>query len=172
MTIGVYAGSFDPFTHGHAAVARAACQVFDEVVIAIGINVKKKGLFGIKERQAFIQEYVDTGFYPAQVDIESFKGLLMTFCKAKAKRTKEKVSIVRGLRAVSDFESEMGIADVNSKLYLGIPTIFLPAGGEVAWVSSSYARELALYPDTEDTLTKHYVIPTVAKAMRRKFAQR
>lgn len=167
MTLGIYAGSFDPFTHGHAAVAQTACHVFDEVVIAIGINVKKKGLFTIEERKAFIQEHINTGFYPAQVTVEPFEGLLMKFCATKRKR-KTKVTIVRGLRAVSDFESEMGVADVNHKLDPQTPTIFLPAGGHVGWVSSSYARELAQYPETEAVLEQHYVIPSVAKAMREK----
>lgn len=171
MTIGVYAGSFDPFTRGHWSIARGASAIFDKIVIAVGVNPNKSGLFSVQERLDFAEEYIKKfgdSSCKEQFSYTSFEGLLVKFCSKMADHFNQQVAIVRGLRAVSDFEDEMKIADANLKLNAGIRTIFIPTESEVAFVSSSTAREMAKYPGTLGTLEKHYVTSTVAKALKKK----
>jgi len=116
MTIAVYAGSFDPITDGHFDIIERASNVFDTLVIGVGVNPKKQGFFTPEERVGLIKEVCE----PLQnIQVLDFQGLLVEFClKVGAK------VIVRGLRAVSDFESEMGVAHTNAQLSPGIDTFF------------------------------------------------
>lgn len=177
-TVGIYAGSYDPFTYGHLSVVRGALKVFDHVLIAIGTNPKKKGLFEPKERLNMISEYLEHAHadepdvykssdnQKVMCSMAIFSGLLIDFAQQEH-WTKEglsgKCTIVRGLRAVSDFEQEMAIADANRRQCSGIQTVFIPAESDNAFVSSSTVKELALYDNSD---LSHYVSPTVAKRLK------
>lgn len=164
MTVGVYAGSFDPFTYGHLAVAVNALKGLDYLHIAVGHNPAKKGLFTVEERKNFISH--EMGSNPSVV-VDHFEGALVSYCRKLQKSYGCPVVIVRGLRAVSDFEQEMAIAYANSIVDPQIQTFFIPATSEHAFVSSSGAKQLALFPEAEGALAK-YVSPGVAEALKEK----
>lgn len=165
MRVAVYAGSFDPFTRGHQSVLRGALKAFPRVRVAIGRNRSKKGLFTPEERQDIVQRYADLMDMNAKIDVAIFDGLLTDFCKQTLDtqwdgELPESVVIVRGLRAVSDLEIEMQIADANRHLDDSFQTIFIPTEASLAFVSSSVVREIASY-GVRDKLD-HYLIPTVS----------
>ena len=141
----IYAGSFDPFTFGHAAVASGALKAFGNVTIAIGVNHRKKGLFTIEERREIILDFYKGHTVATGVAVVSFDGLLVDFCKKLRAETNTdmNISLVRGLRAVSDFEQEMAIADANRRLDSAFQTIFIPTEANHAFVSSSVVKEIA-----------------------------
>ncbi|MEA2081815.1 MAG: pantetheine-phosphate adenylyltransferase [Elusimicrobiota bacterium] len=133
----VYPGSFDPVTRGHIDVARRAISLFDEVVIAVINNPSKKTCFTVRERvsmlkKAFAREGLD------KVKVDSFEGLLVNYMK----NIKAGI-IVRGLRAVSDFEYEFQMALMNRKLAPGIETVFFMTDAKYAYLSSSIVKEVA-----------------------------
>jgi len=129
----VFPGSFDPITLGHVDIIDRAVPLFDEIVIAIGVNTEKKYLFSVEERIAFIKKtYSDQ----PKIKIETYRGLTIDFCK------KMKANfIVRGLRNPADFEFEKAIAITNRKLS-GIETIFLLTSAETSFISSSIVRDI------------------------------
>ena len=134
MRKGLFPGSFDPFTLGHADIVERALGLFDEVVIAVGYNEQKAGWMPVEERVAAIKKlYVDE----PRIKVESYTGLTVDFAQAKGIS-----AIVRGVRTTKDFEFEMQLADMNRRL-TGIETILLPASPELASLSSSLVRELA-----------------------------
>jgi len=162
--VGIYAGSYDPFTYGHLSVVRGACKVFDHVIIAIGVNSRKAGVFKPEQRRTLIEDYLDRAMIDEsglarKCSIDIFEGLLIEYA-----RTHEFSTLIRGLRAVSDFEAEMAIADANRKQEPTIQTIFIPAEADNAFVSSSTVKELALY---EGSNLSPYVSDTVAEELRR-----
>lgn len=160
MTTGIYAGSFDPLTLGHYSVISQATQVFDQVIVAVGANGSKEGLFSTDERMFLIREVISP---LNNVRVVSFNGLLAGYCKSLAIKG-GKVAIVRGLRAVSDFEQEMAIANLNLKINPNAPTVFFPTEPSRAFVSSSAAKELARFEGTREALLQ-YVHPVVADAL-------
>lgn len=161
----IYAGSFDPFTFGHAAVVTGAVKAFGRVRIAIGVNPKKKGLFSVEERIALIHSY--TYMLVVRPDVASFTGLFVDYCTKVALEENLRPVLVRGLRAVSDFEQEMAIADANHRLAPGFQTVFIPTEAERAFVSSSVVKEIA--SNTKDpTRLAPYVTPTVAQSLMEK----
>ena len=134
------------------------------------MNPAKQGMFTFEEREVFIKSYLKSGSeYESDVEITSFSDLLAVYCQRLAEDEVAKVSIVRGLRAVSDFEAEMGIANANQNISPSIPTVFIPTEAKHAFVSSSAAKELARFAETRRTLGTNYVHPHVAKALRQKF---
>ena len=129
-------GSFDPVTNGHIdSIARAA-TLFDEVVVAVGVNASKKRLFTADERIEMLTEACRPF---ANVRIDSFDGLLTDFC-----RTHDVVAIVKGLRAVSDFDYELQMAQMNSSL-ADIETVFVPTSPEYSFLASSLVKEVARF---------------------------
>ena len=131
---GLFPGSFDPFTLGHADIVKRALQLFDEVVIAVGYNENKAGWMPVRERISTIRRlYADN---PCVI-VESYTGLTVDFAKENGI-----TAIIRGVRTTADFEYEMQLADVNRQLS-GIETILLPASPQFASLSSSVVRELA-----------------------------
>jgi pantetheine-phosphate adenylyltransferase len=135
MRKAVCPGSFDPVTLGHLDVfARAAAQ-FDEFTVAVLINSTKAGLFTIAERIDLLQKCVAP--YP-NIKVESFKGLLADYCKDNSINT-----VVKGLRAVSDFDYELQMAQMNSQL--GVETLFIATKPEYSFLSSSIIKEIAKY---------------------------
>ena len=135
MKIGVYPGTFDPITLGHLDIIKRSVKIFDKVIVAITDNSKKKTLFNIKERLSLIKESI-IGINNLEVDV--FSGLLVKY----ASKTKS-ISIIRGLRVLSDFEYEYNMALMNRKLNKNIITLFLMPHQKYTHLSSSLVREVA-----------------------------
>ena len=131
----IYPGSFDPITNGHLDVMQRAAKLFDKVIVAVAKNESKKPLFSIQERLALVQEAVKD---IPQIEADSFEGLLVDFVE---KRKGD--AIVRGLRAVSDFEFEFQLALMNRKLNDRVETIFMMPRGAYTFLSSSIVKEVA-----------------------------
>lgn len=131
---GLFPGSFDPFTLGHADVVKRALGIFDEIVIAVGYNENKTGWMPVEERVNAIRKlYADE----PRVIVESYTGLTVDYAKERGITT-----IIRGVRTTADFEFEMQLADVNRQL-TGIETVLFPASPQLASLTSSVVRELA-----------------------------
>ena len=128
-------GSFDPVTNGHLDIVRRAARLFDEVVVAIGVNPRKAGLFSVDERVEMLKASTSD---LANVSVATFTGLLVDFC-----REREAEAIVKGVRVV-DFEYEVQMAQMNHRL-TGVETVLLPTAAEYAFLSSSLVKEVASY---------------------------
>jgi pantetheine-phosphate adenylyltransferase len=155
--IAIYPGTFDPITYGHSDIARRAARLFKRVIISVAAHTTKTPLFSLEERVALAQE---TMADLSNVTIQGFSGLLADF----ATQSQAQV-IVRGLRAVSDFEYEFQLAGMNRSLIPNIETIFLTTATQHTYISSSLVREIAGLGGPVDG----FVPPHVAKALYRKF---
>ena len=133
MKIGIFPGSFDPFTKGHESIVMKALEVFDEIVIAIGVNSKKQSLFSLEKRKNHIES-----LFEDRVRVISFEGLTVELCKKMNCK-----HLVRGLRDVKDFEYERSIAQMNRTLY-PIETIFFLTDIEFSSINASIVREIAI----------------------------
>lgn len=158
-TIAIYAGSFDPITRGHEDLIRRSCEFVDNLVVAVANNSAKKPLFSSEERVALIR--AAAGDDPC-VEVKQFQGLLVDFAKEVGASL-----IIRGLRAVSDFEYEFQMALMNRNLSPGLETVFMVPSVETTYISSSIIREIAQYGGNLDNL----VHPAVAEALKNKFPQ-
>jgi len=158
MRRAIYPGSFDPVTNGHLDVIERARKLFDEVVVAVAHNDEKQPLFSLEERLELLRE---TAGRIDNVRIAEFKGLLVDFAKAE-----KAGAVIRGLRAVSDFEFEFQMALMNRKLEAGVETIFLMPKEEYTYLSSRIVKEIARLGG--DVLS--FVPARVAKALSRKFS--
>ena len=134
--IAVYPGTFDPMTLGHEDVVRRATQLFDRVIVAVAAGHHKKALFSLQERIDMARH--STLSYP-QVSVESFSGLLRDFVVARGAK-----AMVRGLRAVTDFDYEFQLAGMNRSLMPQVETVFLTPSDKYQFVSSTFVREIAL----------------------------
>ena len=134
--IAVYPGTFDPMTLGHEDVVRRATQLFDRVIVAVAAGHHKKSLFSLEERIDMAREAVKS--YP-QVEVESFAGLLRDFVVARGAK-----AMVRGLRAVTDFDYEFQLAGMNRSLMPNVETVFLTPSDKYQFISSTFVREIAL----------------------------
>jgi pantetheine-phosphate adenylyltransferase len=155
MRKAVCPGSFDPVTLGHIDVFARAANQFDEVTVAVLINSTKAGLFTIEERIDLIKQSVSA--YP-NIKVDSFQGLLVDYCKKN-----EIGAIVKGLRAVSDFDYELQMAQMKSQL--GIDTLFVATKPEFSFLSSSIIKEIAKYAGDVSAL----VPAVVDQALKAKF---
>jgi len=151
-------GSFDPITNGHLDIIVRASRLYDTVFVAVMINKSKKGLFDIDERIALIEEV--TGEL-GNVRVEAFHGLLVDFCKQR-----EIPAIVKGLRAVSDFDYELQMAQMNIGLS-GVETLFVPTNPTYSFLSSSLVKEVAQWGGD----ISHLVPPPVLDALNAKLRQ-
>ncbi len=144
MKIAVYPGSFDPMTNGHLDVVARAAAVFDRVVFAVLVNPRKsEPIFPTDVRLAVIREAVDEccpADVAARIDVESFDGLTVEFCRRRGANF-----VVRGLRAISDFESELQMAHMNRKLDAEVDTVFFMSALEHSYLSSSLVKEIATF---------------------------
>ena len=129
-------GSFDPITYGHVDIIERASSLYDEVVVAVMINHSKKSLFTVEERIALIEDVCRK--FP-NVRVDSWHGLLVDFCKQN-----EIPAIVKGLRAVSDFEYELQMSQMNHQL-AGVETVFISTSPQYSYLSSSLVKEIATY---------------------------
>ena len=135
MKRAVYPGSFDPITNGHLDIIKRAARVFDEVIVAVLINPEKKGLFSVDERVELIKKVI----VPYKnVRVESFSGLLIDLMKKDDAKI-----IIKGLRAVSDFEYEFQMALLNNKLDSSIDTFFMMTNAKYSYLSSSSVKQVA-----------------------------
>jgi pantetheine-phosphate adenylyltransferase len=157
-TIAIYAGSFDPITKGHEDLIHRSCEFVDRLVVAVARNSAKKPLFTADERVDLIRQA--TGEDPC-VEVKQFQGLLVDFAREVGASL-----IIRGLRAVSDFEYEFQMALMNRNLSPGLETVFMVPSVETTYISSSIIREIAQYGGALEGL----VHPAVAVALRAKFA--
>jgi pantetheine-phosphate adenylyltransferase len=156
--IAIYPGSFDPPTRGHEDLIRRSLLLADRLVVAVAVNAAKQPLFGTEERLAMLRGAV--GQDP-RIEFVAFEGLLAEF----AKRVGASV-VVRGLRAVSDFEYEFQMALMNRQLHPSLETVFLVPALDLTYLSSSLVREVARFGGDVSAL----VHPTVAQALRTRFA--
>lgn len=156
--IAVYPGSFDPITCGHLDIIERGLEIFDEIIVAVANNIGKKGLFSIEERVVLIREAV--GGNP-RVRVDTFEGLLVDYVIAQEARV-----ILRGLRAVSDFEYEFQIAQMNHNLRHEVETLFMMTSVPYGYLSSSLVKEVASLGGFVEPL----VPPSVHKALREKFS--
>jgi pantetheine-phosphate adenylyltransferase len=155
--IAVYPGSFDPITKGHEDLIHRSLEFVDKLIVAVAVNVAKQPLFALEERVALIKQTVSD-----KVDVQSFDGLLADFANKVGASV-----IVRGLRAVSDFEYEFQMALMNRNLAPRIETVFLVPAFDLTYLSSSLVREVARFGGDVSAL----VHPKVQQALKRKFAK-
>ncbi|OWZ25495.1 pantetheine-phosphate adenylyltransferase [Wolbachia endosymbiont of Wuchereria bancrofti] len=134
--IGIYPGTFDPITFGHIDIIKRACKLVDRLIIGIAENINKRTTFDAKLRTSMAKNEIKR--LEIDVDIVSFNGLLVKFAKEQNASV-----IIRGLRAVSDFDYEFQMSWVNYKLLPEIETIFLPASEDTQFISSSFVKEIA-----------------------------
>ena len=158
MKRAVYPGSFDPITLGHLDVIHRASSMFDELVVLVSVNTAKSPLFSVDERVKMIKEATSD---LKNVEVQSFEGLLIDYCKENNLKI-----IIRGLRAITDFEYELQIAQTNKTFSRGeVDTVFLTTSLEYAYLSSSTVREFASFHGD----ISRCVTPNVAKKVYEKY---
>lgn len=153
MRIGIYPGSFDPITLGHLDVIERAAKLVDSLIIGVLNNSSKQPLFSAEDRVDMIK--LVTAHIP-NVKVEAFEGLLVDFAKEKNANI-----VVRGLRAVTDFEYELQMAQTNSKISSQVDTIFLATNVKYAYLSSSVVREIAKYGGDISHFVPEEIMPLV-----------
>lgn len=132
--IAVFPGSFDPVTLGHVSVIKRALPLFDKIIVAIGVNSLKKGMFPLEKRMQWIKDIFKD---EVKVQVESYSGLTVEYCKSKGANF-----ILRGLRTAADFEFERGIGQINRKLSDNIETVFMLTEAQYTPLSSSIVRDV------------------------------
>jgi pantetheine-phosphate adenylyltransferase len=138
--VGLYPGSFDPITNGHIDIIKRSLRVVDKLVIGIAVNVGKTGLFSLKERENLVTSDIKKLGLEEVVEVKSFEGLLVNY----AKEIDAKL-IIRGLRAVTDFEYEFQMTGMNSRLDSNIETVFLMASENQQFISSRLVKEIFMF---------------------------
>lgn len=155
----IYPGTFDPITHGHRDLVERAASLFDEVIIAIAANPTKKPLFNLEERVELAKQ-VSQSLH--NVKVIGFSGLLVDFAKSHQANI-----LLRGVRAVADFEYEHQLANLNRRLYPELESVFLTPAEEYSFVSSTIVKEVALHHGD----VSQFVAPEVEAALKEKFAK-
>jgi len=154
--IAIYPGSFDPPTNGHVAIIQRGLNLFDRLVVAVANNPQKTPLFTVEERKAFIAEAVGND---PRVEVDSFDGLMVEYARRRGIHT-----VLRGLRAVSDFEYEFQLANMNKKLLPEFESVFVMTGEDYFYVTSRLVREVATFGGD----VRGLVPPNVAEGLQRK----
>lgn len=158
--LAIYPGTFDPLTRGHEDLARRCARMFERVIIGVADSSGKRPLFNLQERVELAREVLSD---LPNVEVHGFSGLLIDFV-----RLHDSHVIVRGLRAVSDFEYEFQMAGMNRRLYPDVETLFLTPGEEFMFLSATIVREIGLLGGDVST----FVQPVVAERIRQKLATR
>lgn len=157
-TTAVYPGSFDPITNGHVDVLERAARVFGRLIVMVATNVQKDALFSVEERLSMIREAVGR---LGNVEVDAYGGLLVDYCRRRGASV-----IVRGLRAVSDFEFEFQMALMNRKLAPGVETFFLMPDEAYTYLSSRIIREMARLGGDIRPFVPESVVPRVMERAR------
>jgi pantetheine-phosphate adenylyltransferase len=153
----IYPGSFDPLTNGHVAIIQRGLKVFDRLIVAVANNPQKKPLFTAEERTRLIRDAVgDDG----RIEVDSFDTLLVEYVRRKGVHT-----VLRGLRAVSDFEFEFQIANMNRHLDPDLETVFVMTGADYFFVSASLVREVATFGGDVSAFVPRNVQAALAKKL-------
>ncbi|MFO0600453.1 MAG: pantetheine-phosphate adenylyltransferase [Myxococcaceae bacterium] len=160
MRSAIYPGSFDPLTNGHLSLIHRGLKMFDSLVVAIAVNPKKAPLFSVDERKELIRGAVGND---PRVEVDDFQGLLVDY----ARRRKVNV-VLRGLRAVSDFEFEFQLANMNHRLSADLETVFMMTGEDYFYISSNLVREVASFGGNVEGA----VPPNVLEKLKAKYAQK
>ncbi len=159
MITAIYPGSFDPITNGHLDILKRASRIFDKVVVTVMENPRKKPMFSLEERLEMLK--VTTAGI-ANVEVDCYRGLLINYVKEKQARV-----IIKGLRAITDFEVEFQMALINRKLDQDIETMFMMTSGQHSYLSSSIVKEVASYGGNVESL----VPPCVYKKIVRMYKE-
>ena len=155
----LYAGSFDPVTNGHLNIIERAARIFDSLTVVIAINVNKNYLFDIDERVEIMKEV--TG-HLSNVRVDTFSGLIADYVNRKGFD-----AYVRGLRATTDFENELQMAQMNARLFTGnTESVFLMTDPQYSFISSSLVKEVALFGGSVDGLVPEYVVSRIRSKLQ------
>jgi pantetheine-phosphate adenylyltransferase len=154
-TLAVYPGTFDPITNGHVDILRRALKIFDRVVVALAENVRKAPLFTLDQRRKLIADALGGD---ARLEVDAFQGLLADYCRRRGATV-----VIRGLRALADFEYEFQSAHMNRRLAPDVETLFLMTGEESFYVSSSLVKEVALMGGDVSGLVPAGVVAALAE---------
>ncbi len=160
-SLAVYPGTFDPITNGHVDILERSLALFDHVIVAIATNPNKQPLFSLQERKEFIREAL--GEKSTRVELDHNEGLLVDYCKQRGANT-----IVRGLRALADFEYEFQLAHMNRRLAPGIDTVFFMTDERNHYVSSSLVKEVASFGGDVSGLVPTSVEAALRETYRKK----
>ncbi len=161
MKTAIYPGSFDPVTLGHLNVIKRAAQAFDKLIVCVMVNSSKQGLFTPGERVELIRRVTKN---LRNVEVECSSELLADYARRKGSRV-----VVKGLRAVSDYEKEVQMAIINRKLYPNLDTFFIPSSEKYTYLSSSVVKEMARYgADLSDFVPREIIADVEAKFKERK----
>ena len=155
--VAVYPGSFDPITYGHLDIIRRGLSIFDEIIVAVARNSQKNSLFSTDERVDLIQNVLQS---EGRVSVDTFSGLLIDYVSSRKAHV-----IIRGLRAISDFEYEFQIAQMNSTIGREIETLFMMTSLQYGYLSSSIVKEVCSLNGDIDM----FVPPEVKTALRQKY---
>ena len=165
MRTGIYPGTFDPITFGHMDIIRRALSVVDKLVIGVALDSAKEPLFDVKTRAAMVQKDISNamGIDPSRITVKPFSGLLVNFAREEGATL-----LIRGLRAVSDFEYEFQMASVNNKIAAEIETVFLTASDATHFISSRFVKQIGrlggdvskfVSPDVAEMISQEYLMP-------------
>ena len=161
-TIAVYPGSFDPITNGHLDIIERAAKVFETLVVAVLANPRKAALLDVETRVRVIRDALAASAVPSdRIEVEAFDGLTVDLCRARGAG-----AIVRGLRAISDFETEMQLAHNNRVLAPGVDTIFFMTSVANGYVSSSLVKEIAAFGGDVSTMVPEPARHALAATLR------
>jgi pantetheine-phosphate adenylyltransferase len=155
----IYPGSFDPLTNGHLAIIQRGLKVFDRLVVAVANNPEKRPLFSVDERKRMIEEAVKDD---RRVEVDSFDALLVEYVRRKGVHT-----VLRGLRAVSDFEYEFQIANMNRHLLPDLETVFVMTGEDYFFVSARLVREVATFGGDVSAFVPANVLAALHRKLKR-----
>lgn len=160
MRTAIYPGSFDPLTNGHLSLIQRGLKVFDKLIVAIAVNPKKTPLFSVEERRELILGAVNND---PRIEVDDFQGLLVDYAKRR-----QAYVVLRGLRAVSDFEFEFQLANMNRRLAPDLETVFMMTGEDYFYISSNIVREVASFGGNVEGI----VPPNVLEKLKNKFAKK
>jgi pantetheine-phosphate adenylyltransferase len=157
--VAIYPGSFDPLTNGHVAILQRGLNLFDRLIVSVANNPQKQPLFTVAERKGFILEVVKND---PRVEVDTFDGLLVEYARRRGVHT-----VLRGLRAVSDFDYEFQLANMNRKLLPEFESVFVMTGEDYFYVSSRLVREVATFGgDVTGLVPAHVASALRGKAIR------